>query len=762
MNGVNGSPAEPTPWPSLAEPPLQLPETIQPHGVLLVLDRAADTILQVSQNAPIHLGITAQQLVGAPLTTLLAPTQIEAIRQGVPPPLARPIPLPVTVTTAAGPCACDGFLHQTATALVLELEPTLATAPADFLSVHGLVRQTLDRMQQAESSLVLLQLVVDAIRQLTGYDRVLICQFDLQGAGEIIAEAKQPDLSSFLGQRFPATDVPTAVKDSYASGKVRAIPHIQAEPVPLFPPQHPPTGEPLDLSRAVLRSSAPCSVTYYTNMGVAAALVLSLCQTQHLWGLVSCHHTTPKRLAYETRAACELIAQMAASELANKLRQEDLKQRAKLSALRSELITSITQASNLIDALIQPEERLLTLVAASGAAICLGHELTLIGTTPSVDQIRALIQWADQQITEPLFHTACLSHAYREAEAYKATASGLLLLRISRVQHYLILWFRPEVIQSINWAGNPETGIQVDETGQVQLGPRTSFALWRETVYATALPWQPFEISGAIDLRNAIVGIVLNKADELGRLNQELQHSNRELTAFAYAAAHDLKEPLRGIYNYANILLEDYTAVLDEEGVEYLMEIQAFTQRMETLINALLRVAQLRQTQVKRQLIDLNPLLAEAVAIVRASRPETPFELRLPRSLPSVHCDPTLINEVFRNLISNAIKYHDGSERWVEVGYHDQEISQHDRDPQALESERIFYIRDNGIGIQAEHFDEVFKLFKRLHPQERYGDGAGVGLAIVNQIIERHNGRIWVESTPGQGSTFYFTLSQPS
>lgn len=761
MNGVNRSPAEPISWPLLAEPPLQLPDTIQPHGVLLALDPAADTILQVSQNVAMHLGMPPQQLVGAPLTTLLSPTQIAAIRRSAPPPLARPIPLPVTVTTAAGSLACDGFLHQTTTALVLELEPTIATTPSDFLSVHGRVRQTLDQMQQAESSSALLQLVVEAVQQLTGYDRVLICRFDAQGAGEVIAEARQAELSSFLGQRFPATDVPTAVRESYARGKVRAIPHIQAEPVPLFPRQHPPTDEPLDLSRAVLRSSAPCSVTYYTNMGVTAALVLSLCQTQHLWGIVSCHHATPKLLSYEIRAACELITQMAASELANKLRQEDLKQRAKLSALRSELITSITQASNLIDALIQPEERLLTLVAASGAAICLGHELTLIGTTPSADEVRALIQWADQHITEPLFHTACLSQVYSPAAAYKATASGLLLLRISRVQHYLILWFRPEVIQAINWAGNPEAGIQVDESGQIQLGPRTSFALWRETVHATALPWQPFEITGAIDLRNAIVGIVLNKADELGRLNQELQHSNRELTAFAYAAAHDLKEPLRGIYNYANILLEDYTTVLDEEGVEYLLEIQAFTQRMETLINALLRVAQLRQTQVKRQQIDLNPLLAEAVAIVRASRPETSFELRLPRSLPTVSCDPTLINEVFRNLISNAIKYHEGPQRWVEVGYHDRAASRRDQDPQASESELIFYIRDNGIGIQAEHFDEVFKLFKRLHPQERYGDGAGVGLAIVNQIIERHGGRIWVESTPGQGSTFYFTLSEP-
>ena len=757
MTGSNGPRAKPIPPPPLAEPLPQLADTIQPHGVLLVLDPAADTILQVSENSQTHLGVAAQPLVGAPLSTLMSPEQGEALRRVAPAIADRPLPLPLTVTTPAGPLPCDGFLHRTATALILELEPTIATAPADFLSVHGLVRQTLDRIQQADSSLALLQSVVAAIQDLTGYDRVLICQFDAQGAGEVVAEAKGAGVSSFLGQRFPATDIPPAIRESYAQGKLRAIPQIQAEPVPLFPRLHPPTGHPLDLSRAVLRSSAPCSVAYYTNMGVASALVLSLCQARTLWGVVSCHHLTPKRLSYEIRAACEFIAQMAASELANQLRQEDLQQRAKLSALRSELIASITQAHNLMDALIQPEERLLTLVAASGAAICLGHELTLIGTTPTADQVQALIEWADRHITEPLFHTPCLSQTYPEAEAFKATASGLLLLRISRVQHYLILWFRPEVIQSIAWAGNPEAGVQVDAQGQIQLGPRTSFALWRETVYATALPWQPFEISGAIDLRNAIVGIVLNKADELARLNQELQHSNRELTAFAYAAAHDLKEPLRGIYNYANILMEDYAAILDEDGLDYLAEIQAFSQRMETLINALLRVAQLRQTQLKRSLTDLNHLLAEAVAIVRASRPDIPFELRLPRSLPQIQCDAPLLNEVFRNLISNAIKYHDRPDRWVEVGYRDPD--QGSRDAEAATPTWVFYVQDNGIGIQAEHLSEVFKLFKRLHPQERYGDGAGVGLAIVNQIIERHGGRIWVESTPGQGSTFFFTLA---
>jgi light-regulated signal transduction histidine kinase (bacteriophytochrome) len=479
---------------------------------------------------------------------------------------------------------------------------------------------------------------------------------------------------------------------------------------------------------------------------------------------------------------CEFLGQIVSSELAHKISHSEWDYEVKLKSLQSEFLKSISQADNFIDALIKPEIRLLDLVSASGAAICLDNEVTLVGATPNIDQVRALIEWADTQVNDNLFSTDSLPKLYPEALIFKDTASGLLLLRISQVRRYYILWFRPEVIQTVNWAGNPNESIQAQADGSLTLSVRKSFAAWQETVRLTSLPWRPCELDSALSLRNAIVGIVLSKADELAKINLELERSNQELASFAYAASHDLKEPLRGIYNFSTVLLEDYDEILDDDGVECLQTVVSLSVRMETLINALLRLSQLGQAQLREQATDLNELVAQVIEVFRASQHNSGLmDIRIPRPLPIVECDRVLVNEVFSNLIGNAFKYNDKAEKWVEIGYFSGDKEQgrwgggeqgsrvfplclctpvplepHVHMPHAPYP--IFYVRDNGIGIPQHHLETIFRLFKRLHSQEKYGGGAGAGLAIVKKIVELHNGQIWVESAVGIGSIFYFTL----
>lgn len=747
---------------SLVEPQLiHAPGSIQPYGVLLALDEPELTILQTSHNTQEYLGIDSEQLRGKSLQFLLDPTQLQVFRQHLPARAGQRSWLKLCTTLPHRFTQFNGCLCRTTEALILELEPISPSEEDSILNVHLLLSQAIARIKQTTALPALLNVFVNEVQQLTGFDRVHVYQFDEHGAGEVVAEAKQEHLTPYLGLHFPATDIPEQARSLYAQQILRVIPDIAAPPVPLIPALHPKTQQPLDLSLAMLRSVDPCCVAYHQNMGSRALLVTSIMKEQKLWGLLTCHHQTVKHIPYNLRVACDLLVQIAASEIESKLRQTELAQQIQIHDLQSELIQSIAEADNFIDALIKPELRLLRVVNAQGAAVCLGDEITLLGQTPTLDQTRSLVAWANQEITETLFHTNCLTQVYPDAEAFTTSASGLLFLGISKVQRYGVFWFRPEVLQTIHWGGNPQDSVQIDTTGQPQLCPRSSFASWQETVRQTSLPWQPIEINGAIDLRNAIVGIVLKKADELAKLNHELHQSNRELASFAYAAAHDLKEPLRGIYNYASILLEDYIQVLDKEGLDYLTDIQSFSQRMETLINALLRIAQLRQTTLKLEPIDLNHLLEQVVAVIQASRPDTSFTLQIPQSLPPVHGDATLISEVFRNLISNAIKYNDQPEKWVEITYQ-QKLQAVSESQAQTPSMWIFTIRDNGIGIQENHLSEVFKLFKRLHPQELYGGGAGVGLAIVRQIIERHSGQIWIESTLGEGSTVYFTLPAQS
>jgi len=229
--------------------------------------------------------------------------------------------------------------------------------------------------------------------------------------------------------------------------------------------------------------------------------------------------------------------------------------------------------------------------------------------------------------------------------------------------------------------------------------------------------------------------------------NAELRQSNKELDDFAYIASHDLKEPLRGIHNFSVFLLEDYGEKLDAEGRGKLETLPRLTRRMESLIDSLLHFSRVGRVDLAMDRVDLTEILADVLDSLGPSLVERGVVVRVPRPLPTVLCDRARVGEIFRNLIINAGKYNDQAEKWVEVGFVDG-------------APPVFYVRDNGIGIQEKHFDSIFRIFKRLHGRDQYGGGTGAGLTIVKKIVERHNGRVWLDSTPGQGTTFYFTLER--
>ncbi|MBC1219003.1 GAF domain-containing protein [Nostoc sp. UCD121] len=764
--------------------PIHIPGSIQPHGVLLALSTQLE-ILQVSNNTRAYVDKEPKDLLGKPLSYLLEAQQVEAVKQCLVKKIGSPNTFKVSINTLHGVRDFDAIAHRTEEAVILELEPTDSKYEVSFLGFHALAGEAIAKMQITSNLVEFLHLVAEEVQKIIGFDRVMVYQFDESGAGSVVAEVKREDLSPYLGLHYPATDIPAQARELYTRCFLRFLPDLTAEPIELIPTQNPTTHQPLDLSYSVLRSFDWCCAEYHQNMGVKGLLVISLIQDKKLWGLISCHHQTPKHISYEVRKMCEFLGQIVCSELAHKISNSEWDYKVKLKSLQSEFLESISQADNFIDALIKPEIRLLDFVSASGAAVCLDNEINLVGATPNIDRVRALIEWADTQVSDNLFSTDSLPKLYPEALIFKDTASGLLLLRISKVRRYYILWFRPEVIQTVHWAGNPQESIQAEEDGSYTQSPRKSFEQWQETVRLTSLPWKGCELESAIALSNAIVGIVLSKADELAKINLELERSNQELASFAYAASHDLKEPLRGIYNFSTVLLEDYAQVLDDDGIECLQTVVSLSVRMETLINALLRLSQLGQAHLREQATDLNELLNQVIDVFRASRQDSALvDIRIPRPLPTIQCDRVLVNEVFSNLLGNAFKYNDKAEQWVEIGYLSQEeaggqgagkdeLLMIDQSPipnsQYFDFAQykfpmpnaqcpIFYIRDNGIGIPRHHLETIFRLFKRLHSQEKYGGGAGAGLAIVKKIVELHNGQIWVESTVGVGSIFYFTL----
>jgi two-component system, chemotaxis family, sensor kinase Cph1 len=764
-----------------AREPIHLPSAIQPNGVLLTFSEHDLTVLQISQNSEMILGHAPGACWGQPLTALMSASVIESIQNCLKGEFDAVNPLRLTLLVNEQPQGFDAIVHRSDGVIVLELEPVSEQQPVSFFDFYQSVKLPVSYLQRTQSLAELAQQSVTVIRNITGFDRVMLYRFHPDGSGHVIAENKHEDAESFLGLHYPATDIPQQAKELYRLNLLRIISDAQSDRVALEPTINPATGEPLDLSLSVLRSLSPLHMEYLANMGVRASMSISLLRDQQLWGLIACHHMEPRRLPYETRTICEFLGQVISFEVAAKADSEDLEYRMKLQTLHSRFVSTITNAHTLADALGQNSDDLMELVGATGVVFCEGSQMTRFGNTPPQAAMGHLMTWIEQKIGEDaVYSTNALVTEYPQLIPYKDIASGLLALRISRIQKSYLLWFRPEVVQTINWGGEPLKLIAADTQeppspdgdgsrsakahwDTLRMTPRKSFALWKETVQLTSLPWKSYEIDEVLELRSRIIGIVLKKADELALLNTELERSNIELDSFAYVASHDLKEPLRGIHNYSSFLIEDYGDQLGIEGTKKLNTLMRLTHRMENLINSLLHYSQFGRAELQFKPVALGEIVESVLDVLTISQPSS-TDFRIPRPMPTVECDRIQINELFSNLISNAIKYNDHAEKWVEIGYLlptelTLDISEllHLQNPQM-----VFFVRDNGIGIRPQHLETIFKIFKRLHPQGTYGEGTGAGLTIVKKIVERHGGTIIAASVFGQGTAFYFTLGNQS
>jgi light-regulated signal transduction histidine kinase (bacteriophytochrome) len=728
--------------------PIHIPGFIQPHGLLLVLSEPDFRIQRVSENSISFLGIESDRLLGERVDRWLKEPGSEALQGCLNGDFERVNPLKLIFRVGERSLPFDGIIHRSPqNKIILELEPNTDDRDSDSIGFYQKTKRILNEIHKADGLEALCHTLARTVREITGFDRTMIYRFDTDGSGTVIAEDKIDELESFLGLHYPDSDIPRQAKHLYTLNWLRLIPDADYVPVPILGSED---GEPLDLSFSALRSVSPLHIEYLHNMGVAASMSISLVHDRRLWGLIACHHCTPKFVPYEIRTLCEFLGQVLSIELSAREENRDLDDRVRLKTLQNQFVDAISRANEFIDALVSDRSKLLALVSATGAVVCSDGHLTLVGKTPDEEQVSSLLEWMKDHFTNNLFVTDSLAKLYPPGETFQDIASGVLAIAITRVHRNYVLWFRPEILQEVTWAGEPEKQRQIGTDGSITLLPRESFDAWRETVRGKSNPWRSYEIEGAMELRSAIVGIILRKADEIAAINLELERSNNELDAFAYIASHDLKEPLRGIHNYSTFLLEDYRDSLERDGVEKLETLVRLTKRMEDLINSLLHFSRLGRQELNLQPLDLDRLIANVSEVLRMSHGAENIDIRVPEGLPSIRGDRVLIEEVLTNLIGNALKYNDSSPKLVEIGY----LAPADGE----EEFPTFYIRDNGIGIRERHLETIFRIFKRLHASGSYGGGTGAGLTIVKKIIERHGGRIWVESIYGSGSTFYFTL----
>jgi len=503
---------------------IHAPGRIQPHGLLLTLQEPDLKILQISRNTMKLFGVSPAAFINRPLSDFLDKLQLFQIQDCLTHNkfhYYNPIRLIFHIKNKK--IVCDGILHRHQGVVILELEPN-QDKNITFINFYHLVRGSVCKIQSATNFKDLTQFLAEEIRKISEFDRVMVYQFDHDNHGVVIAEDKRQDLDGFLGLHYPSLDIPEASRELYRKNWLRLLVDINHQPVEIIPPLHPVSQQPLDLSFSVLRSVSPCHLQYLKNMGVAATLCISLIKKEKLWGLIACHHYSPRYLPYTTRKACEFLGQVMAVELPYKEISEDYEYyRQILKLVRNNLVNAPALSTSFIQILAQDKTNLLNLVQAQGAVIRFGEDLILVGQTPPLTEVKKLIAWLSRYCHQEIFYTDCLPKLYPEAESYQDIISGIMAISLSPNQsEYHLIWFRPEVIQTVNWAGNPQEIREISQQPEIPLTPRRSFALWKETVKLKSLPWKPVEIETAQELRNSLMLVALESSEHQLRQSREL------------------------------------------------------------------------------------------------------------------------------------------------------------------------------------------------------------------------------------------------
>lgn len=489
---------------------IHLAGSIQPHGSLLVLCEPELAVVQATINTGSTLGVPHSDLLGRSVATLGGDIADQIARLAKSNLLMQATPIRCRIERNGNLVALEGWLHrQPASGLIVELQDSPEAVQDPSANLPHILAEAVGRITSAASLHQLGNEVVRYVRALTQYDRVMLYQFDADGHGEVIAEAREQHLEPFLGQHYPASDIPQRARELYLRNRVRVLADVHYEPVPVMPRFSPQSGEDLDMSLCNLRSMSPLHLQYLQNMGVTATLVSSVVREGRLWGLIACHHYSTKSVASEMRTACELLSEVVSTRISALENRAQIEAELFVRALEHRLVRAATETGDWRDALFDdPSEKVLAPLDASGSALFYQGEILTAGETPSRPELRAIAAWLEQNNREPVFHTSSLPRLNKELQPLAGLATGVLAIELSRGDGEYLVWFRKEQIRTVTWAGNPGKPVHVGNDPR-DLSPRRSFAAWSELVRDTAKPWSATEIAIASAMRSSLVDMIL-------------------------------------------------------------------------------------------------------------------------------------------------------------------------------------------------------------------------------------------------------------
>jgi len=726
--------------------PIHIPGSIQPHGFLLALSE--DFIVKYcSENIKNYTALSIEDILQKSIDVLIGANQLKELRHYINS-IQGNIVTPQILQVGDDKFQC--VVHKSYDSLICEFEPFSDYVPR----VSAVYDQAIHFAKYMQNAMTLQQLchsVATEIRDLTGYDRVMVYRFDKEYNGQVYAESKSNDHEPFLGLHYPHTDIPIQARQLYIKNLLRLIVDVNYTPVAIYTKEES-TYTDLDLSYSTLRSVSPIHVEYLRNMGVRATLTISLIHEGNLWGLIACHHYSAKYIDHYTRISAQLQGHFLTSQINVREMAEEFAVSVGINQSLETLLNKTFKPERESLQLLVNQPQILEICGATGVAILLNDVIYKSGITPDDAAILGISEWAKQQSSNGIYITSSLSKDFPKAKDICDTASGILYYQLGTVYNESILWFRPESLEEINWSGDPEKAIVKDKNG---LSPRKSFEKYKQIVQCRSLDWSKIQLTAAAtftySLQKLITLILLTEEEIRQRqLTNQLKESNLELENINWISTHDLKEPLRKIQIFSSRLL-DLEKDISPNVSATLLKVNASANRMQKLISDITNYSKIRQSQDAFEIINLEEYIDSIKLELHDDIEEKQANI-ITRNLSSIKAIPVLTHQLLVNLIGNALKFSKKNViSEIEV-IQDENLVKSPVD----DNNKLYYkitLKDNGIGFNKEFNDKIFKIFTRLHGIDKY-EGTGIGLALCKKIMQLHNGYIFSKGTEDEGAIF--------
>ncbi|KAB7766700.1 bacteriophytochrome BphP [Xanthomonas maliensis] len=488
-----------------AREPIHIPGMIQPYGVLLVIEPSDGRILQASTSAAEVLGVPLDELLGLPYGQVLELPEAQPFAVEDAPQHLMHAEVRFPRRSAPADKLWVAAWHLYPQQWLVEIEPR----DARLLDVSLREAMPLVRAIEGESGIAEAAVrTAKGLRSMIGFDRVMVYRFDEEWNGDVIAEARQPDLEAYLGLHYPASDIPPQARALYLRNRVRQIADVAYQPSPIQPTLHPRLGTPVDLSDVSLRSVSPVHLEYLANMGVTATLVSSIVVNEALWGLIACHHYSPHFTNHSMRDVADTVTRALAGRIGALQAVARARLESVLLTVREKLITDFNDAEHMtVEMLADMAPDLMDVVDADGVAIFQGEQISRHGQTPDVDALRRIRTQIESEHHEALredavgaLHVEAIGEVFPELADLAPLAAGFIFVPLMPQSRSALLWTRREQVQQVNWAGNPQLS-KLQDIPNSRVSPRKSFDLWQETVRGRARRWSPLHLESARSLR---------------------------------------------------------------------------------------------------------------------------------------------------------------------------------------------------------------------------------------------------------------------